>query len=177
VVIPRTGSQIIGFADLARGSAVSYARFGIDARHFEPVGDRFILASHVALQYMSADNDIPFWALSSLGGDRSYLGREQPLRGFGAGRFVDRNVFSASLELRSKIFELNIFTTDVTFEMAPFVDTGRVFHEANENFIEGLHTVGGLGFRAFAAPFVVGYVDVGYGAQGVAVFSGINYPF
>jgi hypothetical protein len=24
---------------------------------------------------------------------------------------------------------------------------------------------------------VVGYVDIGYGSEGVAVFSGVNYPF
>jgi len=31
--------------------------------------------------------------------------------------------------------------------------------------------------RAVANPFVVGYVDVGYGHERLAVFSGINYPF
>jgi hypothetical protein len=40
-----------------------------------------------------------------------------------------------------------------------------------------VHSVGGVGFRAIAEPFVVGYVDVGYGGEGAAVFSGINYPF
>jgi len=28
-----------------------------------------------------------------------------------------------------------------------------------------------------AAPFVVGYVDVGYGGEGAVVFSGLDYPF
>ena len=40
-----------------------------------------------------------------------------------------------------------------------------------------LHTALGLGVRAVASPFVVGYVDVGYGSGRTAVFSGINYPF
>jgi hypothetical protein len=31
--------------------------------------------------------------------------------------------------------------------------------------------------RAVAKPFIVGYVDIGYGGEGIAVFSGINYPF
>jgi hypothetical protein len=35
----------------------------------------------------------------------------------------------------------------------------------------------GLGFRGIARPFIVGYVDFGYGSQGVAAFTGINYPF
>ena len=30
---------------------------------------------------------------------------------------------------------------------------------------------------AVASPFVVGYVDIGFGPERLAVFSGINYPF
>jgi hypothetical protein len=40
-----------------------------------------------------------------------------------------------------------------------------------------LHKVGGIGFRGVARPFVVGYADIGYGSEGVAVFTGLNYPF
>jgi hypothetical protein len=36
---------------------------------------------------------------------------------------------------------------------------------------------GGVGFRGIARPLVAGYVDVGYGSEGAAVFTGINYPF
>jgi len=31
--------------------------------------------------------------------------------------------------------------------------------------------------RGIARPFVVGKVDVGYGDEGVAIFTGLNYPF
>ena len=34
-----------------------------------------------------------------------------------------------------------------------------------------------LGFRGVAQPFVVGYVDIGYGSEGIAAFTGLNYPF
>jgi hypothetical protein len=61
--------------------------------------------------------------------------------------------------------------------MAPFVDAGRVFHNIGDNPVDRLHVAGGLGMRAIAQPFIVGYVDIGYGGEGVAVFSGINYPF
>jgi hypothetical protein len=47
----------------------------------------------------------------------------------------------------------------------------------DENRLSGLHPVGGVGFRGIATPFVVGYVDIGYGSEGVAFFSGVNYPF
>jgi hypothetical protein len=61
--------------------------------------------------------------------------------------------------------------------LAPFFDVGRVFHNPSEDFVTDLHPVGGMGFRGIAEPFVVGYVDVGWGGEGAAVFSGINYPF
>ena len=178
--IPSRGSQIVGFAavtDKAFLSSISYSRFGLDARHFQPIGDRSILAGHVALQYMPLGNDVPFWALSSLGGDRSVIAERQPLRGFGSDRFIDRNVFSSSLELRHKVFELNLFTTEVSFEVAPFIDAGRVFHNLDDNPLDRLHVAGGVGLRGVAKPFIVGYVDIGYGSQGTAIFSGIDYPF
>ena len=62
-------------------------------------------------------------------------------------------------------------------EIAPFAEAGRVFHNMSEDPVTDLHPVGGVGFRAIAEPFVVGYVDLGFGGEGAAVFSGINYPF
>jgi hypothetical protein len=178
--ISTRGSQLVGFvgvADKAFLSSASYTRFGVDARHFQPLDDRLTLAGHVALQYMNAGADVPFWALSSLGGDRSILAERQPLRGFGADRFLDRNVFSTSIELRHRVYDLNLFTTDLSLEVAPFIDVGRVFHNIDDNPVDHLHVAGGLGMRAIAKPFIVGYVDIGYGGEGIAVFSGINYPF
>ncbi|HZS85533.1 MAG TPA: BamA/TamA family outer membrane protein [Stellaceae bacterium] len=177
--IPTRGGEIVGFvghADRDLLSSVTYSFFGLDARRFIPLGERFILAGHAALRYMPGDT-APFWAQSSLGGDRSVIGDRQLLRGFGSDRFIDRNSFSASIELRSHVFDLDLFSTRVTLELAPFIDTGRVFHNLNDNPVSHLHTVEGLGVRALASPFIVGYVDIGYGSEGTAVFSGIDYAF
>jgi hypothetical protein len=178
--VPTRGSQLVGFvggAGKAFLSSASYSRFGVDARHFRPLDDRLTLAAHATLQYMTGGDDIPFWALSRLGGDRSILAEDQPLRGFGGDRFVDRNIFSSSIELRRKVLDLNLFTTDLSVETAPFLEAGRVFHQFGNNPFERLHVAGGLGLRAIAKPFIVGYLDIGYGGEGVAIFSGINYPF
>ncbi len=103
--------------------------------------------------------------------------RRQPLRGVGDSRFVDHNLFIVNLELRTRVFSLDLFGTQATLELAPFVEIGRVFHALDATPFTHLHPVGGLGFRGIAAPFVVGYVDVGYGSEGATVFSGIDYPF
>jgi hypothetical protein len=98
------------------------------------------------------------------------------LRGFGAGRFYDRDSFSGSLEVRHKIFSF-VATTRVDVEVTPFIDVGRVFAGTGTFALDQLHYVGGVGFRGIARPFVVGYVDIGYGSEGVAAFTGLNYPF
>lgn len=180
VSIPRHGSSLTlfgGITDRSVLSSVSYSLFGVEGRHYYPMGPRVTLASHIALRYMPVGQNTPFWALSRLGGDRSDIGGRQPLRGFGDSRFVDRNEFVTNLELRTQVFSLEMFRTRATLELAPFVEVGRVFHSPQTNPLSALHPVGGVGFRGIAEPFVVGYVDVGYGGEGVAIFSGIDYPF
>lgn len=180
VSIPTRGGALTVFGggtDRHLLSSVSYTVFGADANHYFSLSDRFTLAGHLAARYMPVGKDVPFWALSRLGGDRSIVGAQQPLRGFGDGRFVDKNLFAANLELRTRVLRRDIFDTHVILELAPFIDLGRVSHHLDANPFSNLHPVGGLGFRGLAAPFVVGYVDVGYGSDGAAVFSGIDYPF
>jgi outer membrane protein assembly factor BamA len=180
IEVPTRGTQITVFAggaDRHLLSSFSYAALGVDLRHLWPLTERITLASHAALRYMPGDTQVPFWALSGLGGDRSIVGEEQLLRGFGEGRFVDRNLFSGTFELRTRVFDLNLFSQEVSFEVAPFFDTGGVFHSMNDFPLNHLHPAGGIGLRAIARPFIVGYVDVGYGPEGAAIFSGVKYPF
>lgn len=64
----------------------------------------------------------------------------------------------------------------VANQVAPFFDTGRVFSRGATFPIDKLHNVIGVGFRGIAQPCVVGYVDIGYGSEGAAVFTGIDWP-
>lgn len=54
----------------------------------------------------------------------------------------------------------------------PFIPVPEVATNPN-----GGTTYGLMGFRAIADSFVVGFVDVGHGEEGIAIFSGIDYPF
>jgi hypothetical protein len=178
--ISRAGSLALlyaGFADRRFLSSTSYTRMGGELRHYWSFYKRFTLAAHTYLQYMPAGNEPAFWTMGWLGGDHALLYDEETLRGYGSGRFIDDNLFVANVELRTRVFETNIFGTHGIAELAPFFEAGRVFHHMTQNPFEALHPVGGMGFRAIAEPFVVGYVDVGFGGEGAAVFSGINYPF
>ena len=178
--IPRHGGVALiygGLSDRRFLSSSSYNRVGAELRHYWTVGKRVTIAGHSYLQYTPAGKETPFWAMARLGGEDSLVWEQETLRGYGAGRFVDDNLFVANFEFRTRVFETDLFNTHGILEIAPFAEAGRVFRGTSEDPVTDLHPVGGIGFRAIAEPFVVGYVDIGFGGEGAAVFSGINYPF
>jgi surface antigen Omp85-like protein len=180
VDIPRAGGLALlygGVADRRFMSSVSYNRFGGELRRYISIGKRITLAGHLFIQYSPAGKETSFWSMARVGGDDSFLYDSETLRGFGAGRFVDDNAAVANIEMRTRVLEASVFGTHGILELAPFFEAGRVWRGMSENPASDLHPVGGIGFRAIAEPFVVGYVDIGYGGEGAAVFTGINYPF
>ena len=86
-------------------------------------------------------------------------------------------MFATGIEARTRVVNLNAFGTRISLELAPFLDLGKVFAGMGESPFSRLHKGLGLGFRAVASPYVVGYVDIGYGHEKASVFSGLNYPF
>lgn len=179
---PRHGMRVVIYGGGASAGGIFndslYSEAGADARGYWSITDDTVLAAHASVRYLpNVRRPLPFWALSSIGGDTSDVGSAQPLRGYGTGRFYDRDAFSASAELRHVFWGFDAEATHVDLEIAPFVDVGQVFHHTSTFPIENLHKVGGVGFRAIARPSVVGYVDLGYGHEGAAVFTGLNYPF
>ena len=181
LTIPTRGGQYVIYGGVAAQDglfdASLYSVTGVDARQLWSLAPGNILIAHLALRYMPGATNVPFWSLSNLGGESSVLAENQPLRGFGEGRFYGRNSFSSSVEFRKRVLSLDALGTHLDFEVTPFADVGEVFAHSRDSPVAHLHKVGGLGFRGIASPFVVGYVDVGYGSEGAAVFTGINYPF
>ena len=180
VDIPRSGTLgrlYYGNADRRFGSSASYNRFGGEVRQYYSVGERITFAGHIFNEYEPAGGEMPFWAQARLGGQESLLSDQETLRGYGAGRYIDNNLFVMNVEMRTRVWDKNIFGTHGILELAPFAEAGRVSHALNDDPFSDLHPVGGIGFRGIAEPFVVGFVDVGWGGEGAAVFSGINYPF
>jgi outer membrane protein assembly factor BamA len=181
LVVPRAGMQWVVYGGVASRSGLlndsAYSEAGLDGRSFWELGSATVVAAHIALRYLPSVGEVPFWALSGLGGDRDEVGGDQAMRGFGAGRFYDRNSFASSMEVRHTMFSFNASATHVDVELTPFIDVGRVFERSSTFPLSHLHEVAGIGFRGVARPFVVGYVDLGYGGEGLAAFTGINYPF
>lgn len=164
------GSAYVEFVDRALGSSRSFVKYGFELREFVPLRERFVLALHGELDYLSGGHQAPFYERSALGGVKS-------LRGFGSNRFVDNHRFFSTVELRTRALERRIFDVLAELEVAPFLDAGQVFSSVREVPLDDLHVVGGVGFRGVVRPQVVGFVDVGYGSDGAAVFTGLDYPF
>jgi hypothetical protein len=180
VIIPTSGARYTvygGFVSRALGSSVSYSYLGAELRQYFALSHDVTLACHAAARFMTSAGEAPFWALSSLGGDRSILGEREPLRSQGADRFVDRDLLAIGVELRKPVLGFDAFGTHVSVELTPFLDAGKVFSDSDSSLGGHLHRAIGLGVRGLASPYVVGYVDFGYGQGRGAVFSGINYPF
>ncbi len=167
-----------GITDRGMGSTYSYTRFGTELSHYIPFGQRFVLATHALIEYMPAGGEAPFWSLARLGGEGSdFFVDRTTQRGYGTARFTDNNLEGFNAELRTKVYTTKLFNTQGTLELAPFVDLGKVSHSVGDNPVNKFHPAGGLGFRAIAEPFVVGYLDVGYAREGISIFTGVDYPF
>jgi outer membrane protein assembly factor BamA len=159
--------------DEALGSATSFFKFGWEWRQFVPLSWRnwtAVLAMRALIDYVSAGDDTPFW-------ERSTLGGRTALRAFGADRFIDFNRSLGSVELRTPVYSRHIFGVNPVLELAPFFETGQVFKGVTQSPVDDLHIAYGMGFRAVIRPQIVAFVDVGFGYEGSAVFSGVNYPF
>src|SRR5947199_293119 len=172
--IPTRGALGILYGELTDkhiGSASSFVKFGADWRDFIPLRKgNPVLALHALASYTSGDKDTPFWELSSLGGRRA-------LRGFGSHRFIDFNRSLATAELRTRVYQRRLFGVNLEIELAPFTEAGQVFRHVTDSPVDDLHFVYGLGFRGVVRPQIVGFVDIGRGSEGNAIFTGIDYPF
>jgi outer membrane protein assembly factor BamA len=158
-------------ADRRLGSTSSFVKFGAEWRKFIPFRNgNPILALRALADYVSGSGDTPFWEMSTLGGRRT-------LRGFGSDRFIDFNRSLASVEVRTRVWSFRLFGVNAALELSPFVEAGEVFRKVTESPVGDLHWVGGLGFRGLVRPQIVGFVDIGYGAEGSAIFTGVDYPF
>ncbi|HTT77901.1 MAG TPA: BamA/TamA family outer membrane protein [Candidatus Binataceae bacterium] len=180
IEMPRSGGLAIlygGNADRRFGSSVSYNRIGGEFARYYTFATRFTLAMHAYLQYIPAGNETPFWSMGWLGGYPSELSYRETWRGSGAGRFIDNNLTDLNVELRTRVLEATVMGNHGVLEVAPFLDAGQVFHKVSDNPIGALHPAGGIGLRALAEPFVVAYLDIGWGGEGTAIFTGIDYPF
>jgi outer membrane protein assembly factor BamA len=153
------------------GSDGDYIKSGVEARYLRPFLDRrIILVLRGLLEGTSGDSNTPFQVLPTLGG-------VDTLRGFGENRFYGDSRILFNVELRAKVFRMRIFGVDAEFEVAPFVDIGKVFNSRGQFLDNPFEVTPGVGLRGLAPPSVVGHVEIAYSREGAAIYVGLDYPF
>ncbi len=171
---PTTGILSRGFAavnlNLRKSGLPVYFRYGLEYRQLFPSPTKRMIFVVRGLLQATFGEEIPFYELSSLGG-------ENTLRGFGQDRFLDNHMVALNLEQRIHLMRLHIFNVDAEFSVAPFVDMGKVFPSFDTKLLTDYEITPGVGFRGLVRPNVVGRVDIGFSREGNAVFAGLDFPF
>ncbi len=174
LVSPTAGSQVTAYAELNQnlrnGDNPVYSRYELEFRRIFPSeSKRAILIIRGDLQ-TTFGTEVPFYERSSLGGQNN-------LRGYGVDRFIDKHLIAINVENRLHVMRAKILNVAAEFEMAPFVDMGKVFSSFSKKPFTDYAVTPGIGFRGIVRPNVVGRVDYGYSNEGGAVFAGLDYPF
>jgi outer membrane protein assembly factor BamA len=171
---PTRGILASAFAEVsseAFGSASDYVKGGVSAVYLHPVGNgRVVLVTRGLFEALGGDDDTPFQVRPSLGG-------VDTLRGFGDNRFFDNARVVLSAEVRTRVLTLDLFGVRSAFELAPFIDVGRVFQSLDDLTRGDYEVTPGIGLRALAPPSVVGHLEIGVSREGPAIFVGLDYPF
>jgi hypothetical protein len=154
----------------ALGSSCDYNHYEAELKGYLPLSDaRFITVGRIAYN-QTLGNSVPFL-------ERSILGGENTLRGYGRNRFIDSSYLLLNLEERIRLFRWSLFNVNTDWELAPFIDLGAVMECLDRAETRNFEFNPGIGFRAVVRPNIVGRVDIGFGNEGPAVFVGLGYPF
>jgi outer membrane protein assembly factor BamA len=164
------GNIFIEVASNAIGSDASFVRYGVEGRFLWPHGGERLVAAVRGLFERVDGSDLPFFELSALGGDDT-------LRGFGENRFLDEGRVLVNAEERFKVFHFTYGSVRTEIELAVFAEAGRIFHTFNDLGSGKIQGVVGGGIRFLAASQIVAKIDIGVGSEGMAVFTGLDYPF
>ncbi len=160
----------VEFSSESLGSSANYQHYEAEAKGFIPLDNARYVSVFRLIYNQTLGNSVPFL-------ERSILGGESTLRGYGRNRFVDSSFFLCNLEERIRLFRWRVFGVTADWEAAPFIDLGAVIESLDKANSGNFEFNPGIGFRAVVRPNIVGRVDIGFGKDGPAVFVGLGHPF
>lgn len=148
-----------------RAEKHGFTRYTLDAREFIPVGEELFHGfafRQFASFTQSGKGEVPFYRLQSIGGSRS-------LRGYGGGRFRDRNVILSNAEVRCQVWH--------KLDMALFTDVGHVFNDVGHLGEGGVRVGYGVGFRYRKDGKTLGRIDLARSDEGMKVILDLGSLF
>lgn len=174
LISPTVGTQVTAYFELNQnfrnGDNPVYSRTELEIKKMFPSESKqMVLVVRANLQ-TTHGFEVPFYERSSLGGQNN-------LRGYGVDRFIDDHLVSLSIEQRIHVLRTRVANVMAEFEVAPFIDMGKTFNTFKKRQFKDYEATPGIGFRALVRPGTVGRIDYGYSKEGGAVFAGLDYPF
>lgn len=169
----------------AFGSSADYVRVTAAARAyvspFPKLAD-LVVAGRVLYSVQSAK--VPFFAMDTLAmaagsddaTDQTGLGGERTLRGFRQDRFIGRVAAAANFEVRWTFAKFPLLAQRFSLQLAPFVDTGRVFDRVGFSLDDWKVAAGG-GLRIGWNQSTIVMIDCGVSKEDVGVFVDFGMPF
>jgi outer membrane protein assembly factor BamA len=167
------------------GSYASYLRWTTAARAyyspFPKLAD-VVLAARVLYSIQSAT--VPFFAMNTLvmaGGtddatDQTGLGGERTIRGYRQDRFIGPVAAAANAEIRWTFVRFSVLKQHVSLQVAPFVDTGRVFDRVGLSFNDW-RVAGGGGLRIGYNQSTIVMVDFGASREDTGLYIDFGMMF
>jgi outer membrane protein assembly factor BamA len=141
-----------------------YQKLLFDVSYIHPLGwRRQVIALHANTEVMFGDDeDIPFFELSSLGGDDT-------MRGYFPQRFLGKGSALVNAEYRLKLFDFNFRKLwDVTIDGVGFGDVGRVYtgsHDFTHHPFDHVRYSYGGGVRIGLSSGLVARLDAGFSPE------------
>jgi outer membrane protein assembly factor BamA len=152
-------------ADEALGNRdTDYQKLIFDVSYMHPlVWRRQVIAIHGNTEVMFGDDeDIPFFELSSLGGDDT-------MRGYFPQRFLGKGSALVNLEYRLKLVDFNFRKLwDVSIDGVGFGDAGRVYegsHDFTHHTFDHIRYSYGGGLRIGLSSGLVARIDAGFSPE------------
>jgi hypothetical protein len=167
------------------GSSANYLRWTTAARvyvsPFPKLAD-IVIAGRILYSVQSAT--VPFFSMDTLataGGtddptDQTGLGGERTLRGYRADRFVGPVASAANAEIRWTFVRFPLFAQLFSLQIAPFVDTGRVFDRVGLSFSDW-KVAAGTGLRVGWNRSTIVMFDLGVSREDTGFFIDFGMPF
>jgi hypothetical protein len=143
----------------------SFHRFSAGVEQYIPFFNQtrvIAVRAKTELSLHSGDQAVPFFLQSTLGSDHD-------LRGFRRFRFYDENSIVLNAEYRWEV--------STRFDMALFVDAGKVFHRPGEISLSEMESSAGFGLRFKNSRSVAVRLDTGFSREGVHVWLKFGKPF
>jgi hypothetical protein len=167
------------------GSIASYLRWTTAARIYVspfPSLTDLVVAGRVLYSIQSAA--VPFFAMNTLamaGGtddfsDQTGLGGERTLRGYRQDRFIGLVDAAANIEVRWTFVKFALLKQLFSLQVAPFLDTGRVFDRVDFS-LRDWKVAGGGGLRIGWNRSTIVMLDYGMSREDTGFYIDFGMPF